>query len=1170
MRRSSVDDSSVQLRADSREAARSASSPDSQRPGSINFSYPMNARPNSPRAASPTETSPTDNTSLQGPGQASSPVQSTKRESPIGRVQDTNGRRINTVAGDVGSQTTSGSRSSSNNSYERPGSNVPQTYTSSDSSHGKRGTRDGQASRAPFEPFDLRIPKRRPSTVREDREGEEQKSQHDEPSQRLRGTAGTIRKPANVENGQSTVWLQPPESTTSNPKEIHTKKATGTSDPPFSEQESSGSTRAPMRSLSQSRATRFSEHLQIIAQDEPLHSPPPRSMSPVKPALKRSASQSRSPDRTLVLTNVAEAANEESDNTSVASEEAPQTGATKKTAKVCFEDETDGMKNNTPIASPSSSAPSSPRGNVIPKPLRPPVTWGNAREDNDADRMDHVMKPRPTLPSFGSVRGRGRLVEEPERAHTWQGTSSTSRTPVQLIFSNDHAIGGLLNDNTAKMSPPVTQPPSNFPLPPEVTSVEGNGYEYSSDESWDSSDSDDGADPRDFSPPGDQLHTHPKQTTDASEKREEPHNKQSLLKDVPFLSVHSATPKPEEPNLAPGSETTENVSSAHSTANVNADYSDSDSGESIYSDAAEDLSDLDGDGFGFINAIVDSPVSKLPTFEHASSRTSRPDSPAALRLDTLKADNAQTNISSSIASWSPSSPSDAPKEAPQSAERPSGSPSQATPPRPVDGFKKPHENNRSTQTQATLFQEQPPRQKPAPQNTVHMQGTEDTKRNLMQSDQRTAVSPKPSQTDRKEVPTSPSGSVARDWRAKAPVKRDAQRTEFRTDEPLQRTLSNGSDSSSSFKRIRRSPPSTGRYTMRRTLRSPGGHAAPPSDFPVPRGNQKSPSSSDGKQTVLRTTLRGSPNGTTTKTSPYGSPGKPNRVATFSGRNIFNTSSPKAEPRRAYLDDSSDDEDDFTPVRGIPRRVGAIDGDSTELEDSSDSDSRRNTRRRRFSNARRVTQKAPVVPSEEKTREISDRNMDYYLPQNRNQRTGLLNRLSLSKRGRRSDASRVGKLELESAARRDTPLERSRLELERARLTTPSPISRTSNPDKSPTTPPSKWHSMSPKLQKRMSNRVGSGSWFTRSSNNGMPPSIPEANEHGITTNGNEPDRPHTSDGIVENGKPPATATGVNGDSPQARGVDVDGRRSPLSEGGASPRGKKRRFPLLRKALGLRK
>jgi hypothetical protein len=82
------------------------------------------------------------------------------------------------------------------------------------------------------------------------------------------------------------------------------------------------------------------------------------------------------------------------------------------------------------------------------------------------DDMEEIMKPRPDLPSFGSVRQ--------NRMHQEVAEKVTERPPDRRDISSDHAIGGILATNASKA-----------PVPPEVTSKSGPSYSSSSEESDD-------------------------------------------------------------------------------------------------------------------------------------------------------------------------------------------------------------------------------------------------------------------------------------------------------------------------------------------------------------------------------------------------------------------------------------------------------------------------------------------------------------------------------------------------------------------------------------------------------------------------------------------------------------------------------------------------------------
>ena len=218
---------------------------------------------------------------------------------------------------------------------------------------------------------------------------------------------------------------------------------------------------------------------------------------------------------------------------------------------------------------------------------------------------------------------------------------------------------------------------------------------------------------------------------------------------------------------------------------------------------------------------------------------------------------------------------------------------------------------------------------------------------------------------------------------------------------LQRELAgtNDSDSESSFKKRRRAGSqstveSQGRYTMRRSMRagsidqppipaeprrptSPetGGKngfklrsLSPPGGFFGRSKAENAPSTSG-----TRTTLRGPPASRDSGARRIGPAGKPAATSTPAPKSRFKSrfadsddEDEDSRPTRSFFSsrfaDSDDDEPtspavipaDLTPVRGIPRRQGQNDGDSTDLEDEDDEDPRKASRNR-------VKMQTPMVP-----------------------------------------------------------------------------------------------------------------------------------------------------------------------------------------------------------------
>lgn len=216
----------------------------------------------------------------------------------------------------------------------------------------------------------------------------------------------------------------------------------------------------------------------------------------------------------------------------------------------------------------------------------------------------------------------------------------------------------------------------------------------------------------------------------------------------------------------------------------------------------------------------------------------------------------------------------------------------------------------------------------------------------------------------------------------------------------------------------------------------------------------------------------------------------------------------------FADSSDEDEplpSNLTPVRGIPRRKGRYDGESTDLDDSSDEEIKRQIRN---DATKTVTQ---MTPEE----------LEAILSQPK-KKGGLFSRLRSPTRASGKDG-KVRKSLMESPARRDTPLERSRLELAQMRE-----------------------NAASPKLHKRQRAVAAyTDTW-------------PLATGQASTTNTN---RPSTSDGIAhsqdkDNGRPLFSRHGTS-DS-------VDSKvTSAASDVVIGRSGKKKRFPMLRRAFGLR-
>jgi serine/arginine repetitive matrix protein 2 len=483
-------------------------------------------------------------------------------------------------------------------------------------------------SSSPVSPRAAGILSKQPSMVREDPEGEQE-------AETTTATRLNTKK-TNGFSGFSKTTMRSAPTTPSSP--IRTRNRSESLDVPYSGSESSG--RARGNSYSPSRSARFSASPIV---EFTRHDPPERGVSPAKSAMKHSPGSSlrgTSP-MNLGATPASKAMSDTSDTPSV-----DGSGKKKKSVRVSF---TDQAPNAGPPATPTFRA-------AAARKVSPLID----------DDMEEIMKPRPDLPSFGSVR--------PSRVQQEVAEKVTERPPDRREPSSDRAIGGVLSHDAAK-----SKSASN-PVPPEVTSK--NGPSYSSDESDDdevttASELDaGGATAKALSsqvvgsvpPPLDlekkesdvsdiKISLQPptpgeEQTTfDEAIRSDSPPPRSSLEK---FVVPGGWAPDADDnaSRIAPA--TTENSQSKTKSAPDNAvatpvtqpeavagyappeiqlsDIAESDSDNSaVFSDAEEDLSYMDESGFASMDAIVESPVVKpkkdagpeSPSLRQAARRTSK-------------------------------------------------------------------------------------------------------------------------------------------------------------------------------------------------------------------------------------------------------------------------------------------------------------------------------------------------------------------------------------------------------------------------------------------------------------------------------------------------------------------------------------------------------------------
>ncbi|ROT34738.1 hypothetical protein SODALDRAFT_353713 [Sodiomyces alkalinus F11] len=464
-------------------------------------------------------------------------------------------------------------------------------------------------------------------------------------------------------------------------------------------------------SISPVRNARFSlTNDQLVVK----HEPPPRSVSPRKSAMKNSTSPSRG----------ASPSDEGSEmSADVANRFEDQPMSRKKSVRVSFNDE------NTQIIGEEGSETRADHSPVARSPQQANRwSWTSSRPRTmDANAVpilddDEIMKPRPALPSFGSIRDKKHrdtgeerpLVRPHAPGHSSPGSGSGMTTMLHPSSdhedveeptgqSSDYNIGSVLQqEHVSSRRNEPSQSKCQDPLPPVVTSLEGNGY-YSASSTEDELDSES----QDESEPG--IENHAAQVPALTPIQEVPHEsnltslpeqgkkdadlsrdvhgprgsakpslqpivhhghegRQQSRPSIPSIAIiepspgvvaaaegsdgdetkhrdpagyfevpgsfpqddaqrnasnpntnakapNGIHPGPNQPNHVVASNTGPHVSFATITKKADPDSdSDSDSehnssNDSIYSDAYEDLSDVDEGGFMSLDAIVTTPVS---------------------------------------------------------------------------------------------------------------------------------------------------------------------------------------------------------------------------------------------------------------------------------------------------------------------------------------------------------------------------------------------------------------------------------------------------------------------------------------------------------------------------------------------------------------------------------
>ncbi|KAJ9625028.1 hypothetical protein H2203_004979 [Taxawa tesnikishii (nom. ined.)] len=698
------------------------------------------------------------------------------------------------------------------------------------------------------------------------------------------------------------------------------------------------------------------------------------------------------------------------------------------------------------------------------------------------------MKPRPALPSFGSVRSkklpvRAEPAEEVTETVSSSMSASVSTLPDSVETSNDDVIGAVIaNHHAAKGR--ITEPQRESTeyaqaVPLQSASVEGSG------------DTSDTSDYAEVEPEGVRQRIRPA-TAAAYGESSMPDGDVPAINLLPptpgtdeegkRLSMGTATARPqlqkrrsmpgewdepapeeqhsdveslpEEPqSLQPSAPVTSFERRSPQLAPI--DESDSDD-SAAFSDAAEDLSDLDDGGFASLDAIVESPVAP-----HAPdvAISTPPDSPSVRLPAPSTAPVKSSPLAQESGDWREATAywSSLSKKKREQIEQ-EALPTEAEPPSPVAPVKKtkkkqPEAVNTLPAAAATPKALETAQQARAPAMRKSMRAASgptpatnepnmrtsmrDTRSGGMKTSMRgTNNAPAPPQEQKRTIKSASSDNLRGAALSSASAAAAANR------QPVKRTtaprpasalatvpvpVANDSDSESSFRKRRRPSVSTvdsaGRYTMKRSMRagSIDSETRPISPTPTGRGAGRmslrslSPTGSflGRNRESLMNSLRGGPVDNTPTMRGKNSKARQSKTSSgFSMSGFSKDSKPaKAAPPKmgsrfkSRFDDSddegdaapsrfafrsrfadSDDEDDspvgpprhipadLTPVRGIPRRRGQDDEDSTDLDDS-DEEAARPTKTGARDSQR--TKSKPGVPSQsdvDKAMEAARRNV----------------------------------------------------------------------------------------------------------------------------------------------------------------------------------------------------
>lgn len=1145
---------------------------------------------------------------------------------------------------------------------------------------------------------------KQPSIVREDREAEEQEDR---------------RVPGKKTNGQATQNGAMGTTTSANTSKVVSKgpqhnRSVSQADTPIGPKRTSLDVPDAGRpqSLSPARAAHFSSQPEYETPGGTRHQPPGRSVSPAKSALKHSSSRGASPTASRPAGRRASLnPGEASDTASNISDGSISVHKKKKSVRVSFDDDSVavGRAASPPMTPDSPIILQSPQNKTKGRSWFDLVRESKKQEGAVVDpEEDNIIKPTPALPSFGSVRGRHEepmLDSEKEQRNSEYWAQAMLRS---MDTSTDQVVGSIISQDAAareKKAPtePTSQSDSKDLLPPQVTSVEGSRY-HSDDEAGlfdeekgtakEPSGEPDAVVPSIALQPATPALENSDQDKDGwlgmpggfpgslenSEifQASTVHAVEHHSPVITPATVDLAEPEPEaaahqhDPGSPHVGELAENL---RTQIEAQSGEESEDTGESVYSDAAEDVDDLDGDGFGSINAIIESPASpavplatksppanpsfKAPIAKAPTAPTAKAPATKAPTRSPLGRSASEQSEPGSDEGWDRaqaywSGLSQTKKQQLEQAAVPGAidepvlsnktmrgldsmkkkrkkSPRKSSPP-PLDASRgilpylqdKQYQNNntRAASPQAAPFKSSMRKSQSEtaqePQMRSSMRGGPPTKPASKNSTQRTSMPPPAKPKGALQKKNRPVSAVAMvDYNkpqvahtraasegvpstSLTPVAPQAKKTKPAMKPSMFR---NDSDSSSSFKKERRSASSAGKYSMKRTMRPQSMDARAQS---LRTGSLSARTSSPTGLTARRPFSSVGPGGSGMRTSMRGSidSGKPARTS-LRGSSMdekrpkspsrFGFGKAKAKPVESKagsrfssrFGDSSDDEDysrpaatsrfadssdedepiELTPVRGIPRRID--EGDSTDLEDSSIENAPAPSKAKmngtkpapintKTEGAALATGSLRVASGDAPTAAMGS-GLQAKKAAEKKKRSFFG---ALGSRKKSDDPTKVRKSDTESAARRDTPLERSKAERmtgtgppkTNERVTGPSSPTADPAPQGRPLldspTSTAQNSPKSPKLQRRNTPKE-----ITMADDISWP--LPQ----GLGGIHSAPDsRPQTSDGPAA-----GIRTSMRPNMGRVQSESGPPRTAPLVVGKTE---KKKRFGMLRKAFGL--